>query len=226
MDDAIASVLTMHSLPVSPPPSPCVLAIDPDPETRKSLLRALAARGLRTAAGASIGKALARLRSGGVDAVAVHASEPDPTGVETCRHIVASWPAMPIVVIVDAGALGAALNAFEAGAFDYLVGPVDRPGVADALAHAAEMGRLRVRQERRLTPVPAPPVDDPVERRYLLGLLAGVGGDRSRAARILGVERPELYERLTRLGVMPKACEDETLPIPISPEELLGRRSS
>ena len=55
------------------------------------------------------------------------------------------------------------------------------------------------------------PSDDPaelvpleeVERRYILRVLEAVGGNKTLAARILGLDRKTLYRKLERWGVDP-----------------------
>ncbi|MFS8065635.1 MAG: sigma-54-dependent transcriptional regulator [Byssovorax sp.] len=44
-----------------------------------------------------------------------------------------------------------------------------------------------------------------VERRYILRVLESVGGNKTAAARILGIERKTLYRKLENLGVMKKS---------------------
>jgi two-component system response regulator HydG len=42
-----------------------------------------------------------------------------------------------------------------------------------------------------------------MERRYVLHVLESVGGSRTAAAKILGVDRTTLWRRLERYGVKP-----------------------
>jgi DNA-binding NtrC family response regulator len=51
------------------------------------------------------------------------------------------------------------------------------------------------------------PTLDELERRYLIHVLEAVGGNRSRAAEALGIDRRTLYRMAERLGV---ALKDET----------------
>jgi transcriptional regulator of acetoin/glycerol metabolism len=45
------------------------------------------------------------------------------------------------------------------------------------------------------------PTLDELERRYLIHVLAAIGGNRSRAAEALGIDRRTLYRMAERLGV-------------------------
>ena len=51
------------------------------------------------------------------------------------------------------------------------------------------------------------PTLDELERRYLVHVLEAVGGNRSRAAEALGIDRRTLYRMAERFGI---ALKDET----------------
>lgn len=142
-----------------------LLVVGRDRDDRRSLQAALGARGLDTAGCASVADALA-LRAEGIDAVVVCTADPDPTGLTACRSISESWPATPVIVLSDGVALGKAGDAFGAGAFDFLVGPIDRLAITDALEHAARVGRSRKRRESGLTTAvrPESPTDEALGR--------------------------------------------------------------
>ena len=57
-----------------------------------------------------------------------------------------------------------------------------------------------------------PPLDE-IERRYLVHVLAGVGGNRSRAAEILGIDRRTLYRMLERHGMGEREPGDGPEPL-------------
>jgi two-component system response regulator HydG len=48
-----------------------------------------------------------------------------------------------------------------------------------------------------------------VERRYVLRVLETVGGNKSRAARILGYDRKTLYRKLKSFGVETDSSEGD-----------------
>jgi DNA-binding NtrC family response regulator len=50
---------------------------------------------------------------------------------------------------------------------------------------------------------------DEVERRYILRVLEASGGNRTRAAEVLGVGRKTLYRKLIQYGVMPQGSEPD-----------------
>jgi transcriptional regulator of acetoin/glycerol metabolism len=53
---------------------------------------------------------------------------------------------------------------------------------------------------RTATPVALPLPVDELERRNLLAALAATGGNKTRAARLLGIDRVTLYNRLRKHG--------------------------
>lgn len=191
-----------------------VLVVDRDALGRKSLEAALAGRGISTTPVSSVGEGLAALREESVDAVVVHAVDPDPSGITACRYITESWPETPVVVLSEGGPLGQAVEAFAAGAYDFVVGSIDRMAVAEALEHAAQVGRFR-RQMAAGEPEPTPEAErtpttaEHAERRHLMGVLLAVQGDRDRAASLLGIDRSTLYGRLRFLGVVEEGRTEE-----------------
>jgi two-component system response regulator HydG len=49
-----------------------------------------------------------------------------------------------------------------------------------------------------------------VERRYIVRVMETVGGNKTAAARILGLDRKRLYRMLERLGIgAPKASDNQ-----------------
>jgi two-component system response regulator AtoC len=59
-------------------------------------------------------------------------------------------------------------------------------------------------------PVEMVPLEE-IERRYILRVLQAVGGSRSQAAKILGVDRKTLYRKLERYGV-PEGADEPAPP--------------
>lgn len=59
---------------------------------------------------------------------------------------------------------------------------------------------LRDYTDPRVLATALPPLEE-IERRYILHVLRGVAGNKSRAARLLGLERSTLYRKLEGYGV-------------------------
>jgi len=212
-------------------PTPRMLVLDADADRRAELENDLASRDLDVVGCNSPGAALARVRMERIDAVAVHAGESVQDAVEICRHLSTNWPDLPVVVIARTGPLGAAVEIFQAGAFDLLIGPLPQSAVVNSLEHAAQMGVFRKDKEqprpRRVTPLPeAPSPEEQVERRLLLGVMLAARGSKTRAAQVLGIDRAALMERLVRFGVSSLAeREDESCSVPLPPPAPIRRAS-
>jgi two-component system response regulator HydG len=55
---------------------------------------------------------------------------------------------------------------------------------------------------------------DELERRYILRVLSPVGGNKSRAAQVLGFDRRTLYRKLERYGAEGTVAEKSEPPVP------------
>jgi two-component system response regulator HydG len=67
---------------------------------------------------------------------------------------------------------------------------------------------------------------DELERRYVLRVLSLVGGNKSRAAQVLGFDRRTLYRKLERYGAPMNGERPSELPPPLPPETAGGAAPS
>jgi DNA-binding NtrC family response regulator len=95
-----------------------------------------------------------------------------------------------IVIRLSAKYPGAPVNAEQLAQEVEL--PADRPGTAETTRSHEEMIRAGFSLERRL---------EELERGYIQAALETAGGNLSKAARILDINRTTLYSRLQRLGI-------------------------
>jgi two-component sensor histidine kinase len=85
----------------------------------------------------TLGAALKRLESGGLDVVLLDLSLPDETGLRTVERTLRSSPGVPVVVLTGYSDESLGTRAVESGAQDYLVkGEVDGRGLVRALRYA------------------------------------------------------------------------------------------
>ena len=149
-----------------------VLVADDEAIARKRLVRLLAAMPDVAIAGecADAHEVLDRVRAGGIDAVLLDIQMPELTGIEALQLFPADGP----VVIFCTAHTAHAVAAFDVGAIDYLLKPVEAPRLHKALARARDRdARRRYRDElARLAaqapiPVPVPASERPLARLAL-----------------------------------------------------------
>jgi two-component system, LytTR family, response regulator len=123
-----------------------VLVADDEAIARKRLVRLLAAMPDVVVAGecADGREVLDRVRDGGVDAVLLDIQMPELSGIEALQMLPADGP----VVIFCTAHTAHAVAAFDVGAIDYLLKPIEAPRLHKALARARDRdARRRYRDE-------------------------------------------------------------------------------
>ncbi|HMP58061.1 MAG TPA: sigma-54 dependent transcriptional regulator [Gemmatales bacterium] len=84
-----------------------------------------------------------------VDAVLTDVRMPGTTGIEFCRQISTEQPGLPVIVMTAFGSVESAVAALRAGAYDFVVKPVETDLLVAALERAVQHRRLQ-RQGRAL----------------------------------------------------------------------------
>jgi len=130
--------------------TPLVLVVEDDPALRELLLQALPTLGYRPRAAGSLSEAIDAL-SEPFDAVLTDVNLVDGSGLELCRRVREQDSGLPVVVMTGFGSMQLAVDALRAGAWDFLVKPVDLDLAQAALARAVAHRRLQteVRRLRR-----------------------------------------------------------------------------
>lgn len=121
---------------------PTLLVIDDEPAVLYSFRRVFEGEGrtVLTARTAAEGLAVAAERA--PDVVVLDLQLPDRSGLELFRELHARDPKRPVIFITAHGTADTALEAMKAGAFDYLVKPVDLERLSQLLGRAFEAARL------------------------------------------------------------------------------------
>ncbi len=123
---------------------PCILIVDDEPDLREVLELALVRMGLDTAIAADVRGAREQLAARRFDLVLTDMRLPDGDGLEVVRYVAEHAPSTPVTVITAYGSTENAVQALKAGAFDYLMKPVDLD-VLRALVRTA----IKVPERRR-----------------------------------------------------------------------------
>lgn len=121
-----------------------VLVVDDEPYVRESLAAVLGRKGyaVRTAAAAS--EALQPENLQGLDAVITDLRMPPPlTGLDLLRRLSESDPRLAIIVLTGHGSVPSAVECMKAGAFDYLLKPLNPEGLTLSLERALNDAAMR-----------------------------------------------------------------------------------
>ncbi|MBB3210082.1 two-component system NtrC family response regulator [Rhodopirellula rubra] len=126
-----------------------VLIVDDEPNIRSGLARGLAddADVIETAANAD--EALALISKGDFPLVIVDVRlNCSMTGIELMKRIVAERPHTAVIVITAHGTVETAVDAMRAGAFDFVLKPLDLNLVRQQVRKAREHYRLRIENQQ------------------------------------------------------------------------------
>ncbi len=121
-----------------------VLVADSDPEVREKAQRDLSQQGYSIVPAADGNEALAHMQNGSLDVVVAQVALPKHNGLEILRAAREKSTPLPVILLADQVTIGAAANGVRAGAFDYLVKPLD------------DMTRLAILIDRAAGQSPAP----------------------------------------------------------------------
>jgi DNA-binding NtrC family response regulator len=120
-----------------------ILVVDDDVDTATLVRDALRKRGFDAHAAFSAEECLERMRALAVDVVITDVHMNTMTGIELCSRIARAYPDTCSIIITGETALDTAISAIRAGAYDYIMKPINSDAVAAAAARALEHVALR-----------------------------------------------------------------------------------
>lgn len=121
-----------------------VLLVDDEGDFRNSLLKVLNRRGLEVK-GASCGlEALQALEEEGFDVVVLDMMMPGINGLDTLRLIKSRWPRTEVILLTALGSVEMGLKGMQAGAFDYVLKPMDIDELVEKIRQAYERTWLKL----------------------------------------------------------------------------------
>ena len=183
-----------------------MLLVDDDAQHTSALELQLWRRGFRVVTAGGADQALALLDAGDVDAVLTDLRS---TGLEFSQRVADSHPDLPLIVWTASHG-SEATEALRAGAYDFLCKPAPLDAVVISLSRALQQRRLQ-REVARLRIDGELVTLEEMEKRYVLRVLEALRGNKTAAARTLGIERKTLYRKLETWGV--KDPESQGAPI-------------
>lgn len=129
-----------------------ILVVDDDPALLEALPDALRLRFDRISVDTSISAAAALEQVGETDydAIITDIRMPGMDGQALLAAIRARWPGIPTILITGHGEADTEARAREAGAYDYLLKPIDRDHLVASLEGAIRLRRVRRLNERDL----------------------------------------------------------------------------
>ena len=114
-----------------------VLIVDDEPGVREGLVRAVASKGHRTVAAASLGEARAALEREELDCVLLDVRLRDGDGLDLLREMRAGLHReTPVIMATAYGDSERTIHAMKSGAFEYVTKPFDLPVLLDAVERA------------------------------------------------------------------------------------------
>jgi two-component system response regulator AtoC len=119
-----------------------VLIVDDEPNLRKVLGAHLQREGYEVTLAADGDSALELIEKGGVDVVVTDMVMPKLDGLALLRHVVDTYPDLPVIMITAHGTIDSAVEALKLGAFDYITKPFERDELRQVIAKAARSRQL------------------------------------------------------------------------------------
>jgi two-component system response regulator HydG len=126
-----------------------ILVVDDEPEVRDLIRDALLRDGHRVTLSESGEVALEHLAHGDVEVVVTDLYLQGMDGFRLCARVKESWPGLPVVVVTGANNVDSAVGSLRAGAYDFVVKPLDLGVLGHVVARALQHARLD-REVRRL----------------------------------------------------------------------------
>jgi DNA-binding NtrC family response regulator len=185
-----------------------ILVVDDDLAVRKRLASLFREHGYRVEEAPQADRALARLAEAELDVVLLDIRIPGKSGIEMVEDVKRLRPTTPVILMTPFGSVTPAVEAMRAGASDYVTEPFEPEAVLFAVERAVERRTLdeerrSLREERRPEALVAEGAARTlslaeVEDLYIDEILRRTGGNKVRAAHLLGIDRKTLYRRAER----------------------------
>ncbi len=125
-----------------------ILVVDDDADAVEALAESLRARGFRATPETNPNEAIADAIGDKYDVVVTDLQMRSLDGLALCERIVGARPDLPVVVVTGHASVDAAVGALRAGAYDFIVKPVDPEILALTVERAVQHHLLRSEVQR------------------------------------------------------------------------------
>lgn len=139
------------------------LIVDDERDIRELVVMALTRQGLRIQTAANLAEARAQLDRHAFDLCLTDMRLPDGSGMDLVRLIAEQYPQMPVAMITAFGNVEAAVEALQAGAFDFVSKPLDLKVLRGLVQRALELRDRDSARESVPPPAPVAPASATVE---------------------------------------------------------------
>jgi two-component system, NtrC family, response regulator AtoC len=119
-----------------------ILVADDEPNLRRVLSAQLERDGFDVIAVEDGEQAMAALEEHHIDLVITDLRMPKVDGLQVLKHVTATYPRVPVIVITAHGTVDTAVEALKLGAFDYVTKPFDRAELHQAVVKAVRTREL------------------------------------------------------------------------------------
>ncbi|MBD3241994.1 MAG: response regulator [Chitinivibrionales bacterium] len=129
------------------PPEP-ILAVDDEEDVLQSYRATLRAHGINNVRLCADSREVVTLMTqGSYSAVILDLYMPHVSGQQLLEHVHADYPNVPVIVVTGSNEVSTAVECMKAGAFDFMVKPVDENRLVASVRHAIDICELQ--QENR-----------------------------------------------------------------------------
>jgi putative two-component system response regulator len=125
-----------------------ILVVDDEAPVRNLLATWLSAHGYRCVRADSAAAARRCLESEPIDLVTADINMPGGSGIDLLRHVLATQPDLPVLMLTGNRDTESAISALNAGAFGYLLKPTRQEELLAQVNHGLELRRLRIDRRR------------------------------------------------------------------------------
>ena len=115
-----------------------ILVVDDETQIRVLLAATLEQKGYQVQLAASSAEALAALEESDFELVLSDIVMPDSDGLALLDRVRALYPTLPVIMVTAVHDISVAIDAMRRGAFDYLLKPLERKTLLDAVQRAAD----------------------------------------------------------------------------------------